>query len=317
MKKDVCLDVFKNLNIVTSNQGIELSPCCLYPTQLTNEINFYENSLLSSVRNQWDNLITPTSCQNCSRKEGSNKWYHDHGYFDTSVELIRLDYWTGNTCNLRCAICGPNYSSAWATELKITPAEFQNNITWKTLDLTKLKYIHFNGGEPLLSKEHVEFLEAIPNKDQVHINYNTNGTVLPTKRLLNLWGQFNLIQLDFSIDDIDERFNYQRYPANWDEIKKNLQWYVTNSPVNCMFAVNTTVSMLNQFNLTNLNQWLKNNFSYNRLGDPVEHRTQPAKGLFSLNNRDKQKIKNFLDECDYRRGTNWQSVFPELTSLLT
>jgi len=210
-----CLDVYKNLNIEVKNDSVALSPCCLFPTQIVDKIDFYENYLLDHIRQQWDQNIVPNECQGCNRREHSNQWYDDNRYDNTTIELIRLDYWTGDTCNLRCAICGPNNSSAWKEELKIPLKERKNTVNrnWKDLDLTQLKFIHFNGGEPLLSKEHIEFLKAIPTKSQVHLNYNTNGTVLPSDTLLKLWNQFKLVQIDFSIDDIGDRFEYQRYTA--------------------------------------------------------------------------------------------------------
>ncbi len=36
--------------------------------------------------------------------------------------------------------------------------------------------------------------------------------------VLSLWEQFRLVQLDFSIDDTGQQFEYQRYPAKWDQI---------------------------------------------------------------------------------------------------
>jgi len=313
-----CLDVYKNLNIQIENNSVALSPCCLFPIQPVDKIDFYENHLLKSVRQQWDQNIIPTPCQGCNRKDDSNRWYNDNGYDNTSIDLIRLDYWTGDTCNLRCAICNPNNSSAWKEELKIPSVERKNtiNYAWKDLELSQLKFVHFNGGEPLLSKEHVAFLEAILDKSQVHLNYNTNGTILPSSKLLKLWSQFKLVQLDFSIDDIGDRFEYQRYPAKWHKVAENLQWFIDNSPVNCMFAVNTTVSILNLSNLENLNTWLKYNFYVNRVTDPIEHRQQSAFGLFAVNNLNKKSIVSFLNACDQRRSTNWQKTFPELVNKL-
>lgn len=306
-----CLDVYKNLNIQIVDQSVSVSPCCLYPSTQTSTIDFLTNPLLVSVRQQWDNDIIPVSCQGCTRHEGSNQWYSDNGYTDTSVELIRLDYWTGDTCNLRCAICSPQYSSAWKQELGIPITERRPTVNygWKTLDLSLLRFIHFNGGEPLLSKEHVKFLEAIPIKSQVHINYNTNGTIKPSTQLLELWKEFKLVQIDFSIDDIGQRFEYQRYPAKWNEVTETLQWYIDYAPVNCMFAVNTTVSILNKHNLTNLNSWLSANFASNRVTDPIEHRQQAASGILS---EFTPAAAEYLDACDRRRGTNWRTTFPEL-----
>jgi sulfatase maturation enzyme AslB (radical SAM superfamily) len=317
-----CIDAFKNLNIVTQGNSLNISPCCFSNPKPATTIDFINDPYLAEVRMQWNSGIYPDACRECkksedsniaSRRQGSNQWYADHGYNNNTVELIRLDYWVGDLCNLRCAICSPHNSSAWKEELKQPVKTVSVNRFWQKLDLSKLKFVHFNGGEPLLSKEHVEFLKELPNKHQIHINYNTNGTVLPSVELVSLWQQFKIVQLDFSIDDIGERFEYQRYPANWNTVTQNLQWYIDHSPTNCMFAVNTTVSLLNQANLDNLNTWLKQNFNSNRVTDPIEHRQQFAHGIFALSHGSiSDSAIKFLDECDQRRGTDWRKTFPEL-----
>lgn len=319
---NTCYDAFKNINIVSKNDQLLISPCCLVTPVPVNNIDFENNSYLTQIRDSWEQEKFPPACQICkkaedfkitSRRQGSNNWYQDHNSNNTNVELIRMDYWTGDLCNLTCVICGPHNSSAWKQELNY-PNQLKHvtiNQFWKSFDLTKLEFIHFNGGEPLLNKEHVDFLKAISNKNQVHINYNTNATVRPKQEMLDLWSEFRLVQLDFSIDDIGERFEYQRYPAKWNHVVDNLKWFIDNAPQNCMFAVNTSVGMLNQHNLDNLNQWLRENFYTTRFSDIIEHRQQLTYGKFA-SNEPKQNAIKFLDECDSRRGTNWKTVFPEL-----
>ena len=323
---DQCIDAFKNLYIHLLEDSVAISMCCInLPVTKVDSIDFYNDKNLISMRNIWKDNKFPASCSICkksevagnpSRRLGSNSWYNDNNYNNDNIELIRLDFWCGDTCNLRCVICNPDYSSAWKEELKIPLIErkIHVNTHWRSLDLTKLRFIHFNGGEPLLSKEHVKFLETIPVKSQVHINYNTNGTIRPSAHLLELWKEFKLVQIDFSIDDIEQRFEYQRYPAKWNKVTDNLQWYIDHAPVNCMFAVNTTVSILNRHNLTNLNAWLSANFASNRVSDPIERRQQEVSGIFSKFTL--SELKEFLDACDLRRGTNWKMVFPELIDLL-
>lgn len=325
-----CIDAFKNLYIeVKQDNNLQVSSCCLLSTQPAESINFQKNYYLNHIRTEWSSNQFPCECNACnqveldgsiSRRQGSNQWYKDHGYDNTQVELIRIDYWTGDLCNLACVICGPHYSSAWKQELKWLKENKKTviNQSWNLLDLTGLKFIHFNGGEPLLSKEHVKFLHAIPNKQQVHINYNTNGTVCPDNDLLDLWKQFKLVQLDFSIDDVSNRFEYQRYPAKWNQVTSNLQWFIDHAPHNCMFATNTSVGVLNRDNLHNLTEWLQTHFHTSSYNDPIEHRQQPVDGLFSLVNCGKrqQEILNFLEACDQRRGTNWKQVFPNLLDYL-
>lgn len=324
-----CTDAFKNINIVASNNGLELSPCCVSPTAPADSIDFANNKYLQQIRNQWSQDQFPAACNSCktaesagytSRRQGVNQWYSNHGYDDNRVEMIRIDYQVGDLCNLACVICGPHFSSVWKQELQIPILQRKVNVNdnWTGLDLSQLKHIHFNGGEPLLSKEHVKFLQAIPNKHQIQINYNTNATIQASQELLNLWQQFELVQLDFSIDDIGTRFEYQRYPAKWSEVTDNLQWYIDTAPHNCMFAVNTSVGILNHANLENLNSWLQKNFHTTRFTDPIHHRQQPTTGMFALHDAEKRKsrIVSTLDSIDQRRGTDWRAVFPELVKLL-
>jgi len=308
-----CIDAFKNINIAVFNGQLQIGPCCLTPTEKVDKIDFYDSAYLNRIRRSWAKSQIPNECQGCeTRRLGSNQWYAAHGLDNTDVELVRLDYWVGDICNLRCVICGPHSSSSWKSELGITEQKQVVNKYWQTLDLTKLKFVHFNGGEPLLSKEHVEFLKDIPNKAQVQINYNTNGTVRPNQALIDLWSEFELVLLDFSIDDIDTRYEYQRYPASWPEVKENLQWFRDTMPVNCMFAINTTVSILNQDTIQELDSWVKENFSENRLGDKIEHRKQMANGILSPDRPTGNFVK-YLDQCDNRRGTDWRRVFPSLS----
>ena len=324
-----CFDAFKNLNIAIKGNVTAISPCCISPTRTVSTVNFVKDPYLSDVRNKWAQGQWPSECHNCkkaeqsgvnSRRIGSNQWYKDHGLDDTNIDLIRLDFWTGDICNLACVICGPANSSQWKQELKFPIEQSHSTVNkfWAELDLSKIKFIHFNGGEPLLSKEHIKFLTAIPNKSEVYVNYNTNGTIQPSGHLIELWSQFRLVQLDISIDDVEERFEYQRYPAKWDHLVKNLQWFINNLPGNCMFSTNTSVGILNHDNIDTLMLWLKENFYTNNYTDSIDHRTQLTQGLFSLSgvsNR-KEKIITFLNDCDARRGTNWKTTFPNLNNYL-
>jgi sulfatase maturation enzyme AslB (radical SAM superfamily) len=317
-----CIDAFKNLNVANFQGQLKVSPCCAMPTKNTTTVDFYSNAYLVKIRDHWAQNIWPSECKNCknqeqanlpSRRQGSNNWYAERNINDTQVELIRLDYWVGDTCNLACAICGPSNSSTWKKELKIpvssSPAVV--NKFWRNLDLSSLKSIHFHGGEPLLSKEHVEFLLAVPNKQQVEITYNTNATVKAGQSLLDLWKEFRLVVLDFSIDDIGKRFEYQRYPASWDKVVKNMNWYLSAAHHNTMFNINTTVSWLNRCSLSSLDEWVSKNFYVSRFGDPIQHRKQFAAGQLDIN-QNLETVKKYLNDIDSRRGTNWRETFPEL-----
>jgi hypothetical protein len=42
------------------------------------------------------------------------------------------------------------------------------------------------------------------------------------KIYLNLWKEFDKVIFHFSIDDIEDRLHYVRYPSNWDEVETQL-----------------------------------------------------------------------------------------------
>ena len=85
--------------------------------------------------------------------------------------------------------------------------------------------------------------------------------------MFDLWSKFKLVKLDFSIDDIGERFNYQRTNADWKTVEENMFWYRETSPVNMMFGINRTISKLNKDIHKNWMIGLKIILPTNRLGD--------------------------------------------------
>lgn len=316
-----CFDPFKNAFISVTPAGVGISPCCLISTRPVTSIDYHHNEYLNSFRETWLSGEVPKACNCCldnesklgsSRRVSSVEWYANNNLDNTEIDLCSLDFWVGNVCNLRCAICGPNWSSAWQAEVGIQNSEMRlTNQAWQQLDLGKLRSVHFNGGEPLLSKEHVRFLEAIPDKNAVTVSYNTNGTVRPSAELLELWSKFQLIQLAFSIDDIEERFEYQRYPAKWSKVTENLKWFIGHVPENCMFRVEATISVLNANRIDVIKDWLSKHFSQNRCGDPVNFSTHMANGVLAVSNMSARTF-HYLDTLDSGRGLNWRETFPEL-----
>jgi MoaA/NifB/PqqE/SkfB family radical SAM enzyme len=111
-----------------------------------------------------------------------------------------------------------NTTSAW-----IEP----ESPVWNDLEqmIPTLETLYLSGGEPLLLKHHWKFLDKcfeMQRSDQIEIRYITNGTIDITDAQLEIWSKFKKIRLLVSIDDIEERFEYQRYPAKWNTVKENL-----------------------------------------------------------------------------------------------
>ncbi len=186
-----------------------------------------------------------------------------------------LEIKPGNRCNLKCRICGVHNSSQWTKEeyqhsldQGLTDKKFKDSREFEYTsscdwiddgsfwnDIKSFKdvgMIHFMGGEPFMVLEHFIMLEKIiQDKDLDHSNitirYNTNGTYMPTKEQINILKKFNRIILSVSIDDIGERFEYQRHPAKWDEVRKNLIDYkkLSNGTDRFDVALDPCVSVFN------------------------------------------------------------------------
>ena len=119
-------------------------------------------------------------------------------------------------------------------------------------------------------KELLKRVKEVKGLSDVRVFYNTNGMVTVSDDILDLWKECQLVELYFSIDDVDRRFEYQRTNAKWHTLLANLEWFKNNMPNNHLFYINVTYSMLNIFRLDDLVRWKEDLFNTNRLGDEVK-----------------------------------------------
>lgn len=201
------------------------------------------------------------------------------------LEFFDIRY--GNFCNLKCRMCGPTDSHSWYGDwVKQTNETFfidagekvnlsknsndryvtnhydwfiDNDRYWENFDkYTKdAKLFYIVGGEPLIIKEHTESLQRLVDSGragEMVIEYNTNMTNLPQK-MIDLWKNFKRIRCGASIDGFGDVFNYQRYPANWDQVYKHLTTLNNSADLNLVGWFSYTVTTLNIFHLPEFMKW--------------------------------------------------------------
>lgn len=194
-------------------------------------------------------------------------------------KLYYLDLRLGHTCNLKCIMCSPHDSSKWVADHKKVFPLFQheslkrqmnwdeksfnnywyeNPSFWGELykQIPNLKQVYFAGGEPLMIKEHKLFLKEIIRQgyaDKILIRYNSNGLLLDNETL-ELWNSFKNVKFAVSIDDIEDRNHYIRYPTDWDVLVKNLH-ILDNTPSNVHVSIATAIQVLNIKTLPELAKW--------------------------------------------------------------
>lgn len=367
MKEEFCYDITHNLGINHINGEVKIGPCCQSEKISVDESTideYWNNKTLIKLREEnKKNKFAYEFCKSCIDQEKhklSSRRLTIKSFYETQKilnnNLLGLDIQQGNLCNLKCTICGPESSTSWyndAIKLKIPllptykyDKEKQFNLDNSTV--TKdLQIIKFWGGEPLIDDKHYNILKKFEEQNilsQLRIQYQTNGTHIVSKEVLELWSKARLVEIYFSIDDIGERFNYQRFGADWNDVENNLKWFIQHMPYNHLFYINCTVSLLNICNLKNLEYWKQNFFNENRLGDEIKLLYQPVVGIFDIKsvnsytfdkiksnltdqtisfsnqyqiNEDKElsKIFDYLDKLDAIRNTNWRNTFPELVEI--
>jgi len=248
----------------------------------------------------------------------------------TEKDIAYLDLKLGTICNLKCRICGSWSSSKWAEEeikmgikfygakkkdTKKTPAYYylkqgewprKNPQFWEDLKeiLPNVKHLEFTGGEPWMIKEHFQVLETLiesGHSKDINIHYNTNGTQLPKHEYHNILPHFKHCRISFSIDDIGDKFEYQRYGAKWDEVNNNIQYISGNKPSNIETEICTTLNLFNFHNLPDVADWIKeiknlDSWYLNLMHYPLHYNIQMHT----------PEIKNII--ANKLRAYNWQEL---------
>ena len=251
---------------------------------------------MQSLREEFLAGQKPQTCRKCWNEERAGRTSKRMHTLDRLKHMGISDEWTadakplmfldlklGNICNLKCRICGSWSSSQFAAEeIAVLPREEQkkshaytmlragawprdNPQFWDQIDtvLNDIRYIEFTGGEPFMIEEHFAMLQGIVDRGiahQVEIHYNTNGTQYP-EQAESIWRHFKTVEIAFSLDDVGERFEYQRSNAEWALVCANLDRFrdLKEQNSNIELQVCTTVNIFNVRYLGDIARWLEHN----------------------------------------------------------
>jgi len=342
---------------------------------------------MRSLRKQFLAGEKPQTCRKCWNEERggrTSKRMHtldrlkhvlpDSEWTTDAKPLMFLDLKLGNICNLKCRICGSWSSSQFAVEemnqlrtdeekKKSYPYQMlragawprENERFWAEIDqaLDQIRYIEFTGGEPFMIQEHFAMLQGIVDRGiahQVEIHYNTNGTQYP-EQAIEIWRHFKTVEIAFSIDDMAERFEYQRTNATWTEVVENIQKFkeLKRQHNNIQLQVCCTINIFNVRYLEHVAEWIAQqgfDFVYwNMMHDawyfsiatlPDSAKSKITQYLQSLTlpasfRREFDRIADFMNrgastdgfmlrlkirDLDRKRNQNFASVAPEMAQLI-
>lgn len=219
------------------------------------------------------------------RMEDVAPWTSDDGTIDTSrLPVVYYDLRFGNFCNLACRMCGPQDSTGWYEDWvrmegqdwfedshgiekihsrgnKLISDSYgwhDSEDFWRQIESNahNIQHVYMAGGEPLLIERHYEFLERCVEMGAARnmlIEYNTNMTTMPS-RVMDLWKNFKQVQIGASIDGMGAVFEYQRHPANWEKVLRNL-YKVDDGPDNITAWLAYTVTAYNVLHMPAFMRW--------------------------------------------------------------
>jgi len=359
-----------------------------FKLQTSTFIEIQNSDHMKKLRAEFLKGEKPQTCKRCWDEERSgrtSKRMHTldrlKGMIDQNISwsadakpLLFLDLKLGNICNLKCRICGSWSSSTYATEdlnffttpeLKKSSFSYQmlkdgawpreNSQFWTELEntLTDIRYIEFTGGEPFMIQEHFDLLKRLVEKGlagQIEIHYNTNGTQWPDGAE-EIWRHFKTVEIAFSIDDVGERFEYQRSNAIWHEVQSNIARFIAlrHKLSNIKLQICCTVNVFNVYYLNDVAHWIYGltfDFVYwNVLHDQyyfsigtlpttakeaierhLRSQTWPDKcrseidGIIDFMNKgtslDGKLLRMHAKDLDFRRKQSFSTVAPEMAALI-
>lgn len=152
----------------------------------------------------------------------------DNTLYDTANHALHtVDIRWSNLCNFACVYCSSEFSSKWASEenIKINTPSDQRRQAFKEYIFERagqLKHVYLAGGEPLLMKENLEFLELLKQiNPDVNLRINTNLSNVNTN-IFDIIATFKNVHWTVSVESMDREFEYIRYGGAWQDFLDNL-----------------------------------------------------------------------------------------------
>lgn len=251
------------------------------------------------------------------------------------VNMAYMDIRFSNLCNLKCRSCGPQFSSSWFEDHKVThgdpghPKILQVRDEMKSfmdeLDplLESVERVYWAGGEPLITKEHYDILDKwiSMGKRDVKMDYTTNFTQMYYKRktAFEYWNAFDNVRVAASLDANHARGEYLRKNMDWAQVVQNRRDMIEQCP-HVYFELTPTVSVYNVLNLPDFHkEWIEEgllepaNIRINILLDPTYMRLQILPPWI------KSKVQQRYDEhiTYLKQFDNIDNVISDYKSVLT
>ena len=165
----------------------------------------------------------------------------------------------GGYCNSACVFCSPASSTRLAREWKkigfiqdLPPVSWADDpqqvqrLLESLLACPTLKYLHFIGGETLITPAFVQILKSLieAGRTEAVIGFTTNLTVWD-QEVIDLLSKFDGVNLGMSVEALTPVNDYVRWPARLPTITENLErWRQQAESRGWLLQLRTTPTVL-------------------------------------------------------------------------
>lgn len=195
---------------------------------------------------------------------------------DNAETILPVDWQVdlGNYCNSACTFCSPESSSMLANEyLKINLLDEKIPTSWcndtklvdKLIDTfiqtPNLKYIHFIGGETIITPAFKQILTALCEHNLTHVTLGltTNLTVW-NDEINALLSNFENINLGMSIESLNTDNDYARYPSKIESVRLIMdKWVELGNSNKWLMQIRMTPTWITVNSLSTIFEYAFNN----------------------------------------------------------
>lgn len=143
----------------------------------------------------------------------------DNFFNKNELNIPQIEFCLTTQCSLKCKDCCalmPAFNQKG--HIKMSVEEFKKTLEQLLENVNSIRKLIILGGEPLLRSELPELLEYAAEKDKViHIAIVSNGTMLPSEKLINVLKKYNKINFYMSNyngnPDIEPILKYEQIKA--------------------------------------------------------------------------------------------------------
>lgn len=233
--------------------GASVNCCCFYtlmqerlpfPSDRASLMDAFNSQGFQDIRKRILNRdIAGTPCETCLDRQVSTQGTHTPDRTPAQLAALRaaeqsaaageivvshtpvsISLNTCTDCNLRCLMC--YNSNLPADNLKGSLVPYEDFIAMlEDMGLQNLTGLTAVGGEPFLTKDSLEIIRHLSERQDLGVLFstNTNGTLLHNHKDILL--KFRNLALEFSIEGFEDTYESIRRGASWRRVLDNFEWY--------------------------------------------------------------------------------------------